>query len=93
MLFYLVAYDIPCDKRRRKVAELLLGYGKRVQYSVFECVLSSKKYDELCKRLRKRIKEEEDNIRFYPVSRHTLSRVQVWGQGPSLTQASGSIIV
>ncbi|MGI0489366.1 CRISPR-associated endonuclease Cas2 [Pantanalinema rosaneae CENA516] len=47
MLLYVVTYDIPCDKRRKKVADLLEGYGRRVQYSVFECVLTAEKYGEL----------------------------------------------
>lgn len=32
---YLVAYDIPQDKRRARIAKFLQGYGDRVQYSVF----------------------------------------------------------
>ena len=35
MNFYVIAYDIPNDRRRQKIADLLEGYGKRVQYSVF----------------------------------------------------------
>jgi len=93
MLFYLICYDIPDDKRRKKVADLLEGYGKRVQYSVFECVLNNNKYEELKKRLFKQMKKEEDNIRFYPVSSHTLSQVVTWGVGPDLTQVSGSVII
>lgn len=31
----LIAYDIPDDRRRTKVAKILLGFGDRVQYSVF----------------------------------------------------------
>ena len=31
----LVAYDIPDDKRRSRVAHLLESYGDRVQFSVF----------------------------------------------------------
>jgi CRISPR/Cas system-associated endoribonuclease Cas2 len=56
MLFYVVTYDVPCDKRRRKIAKLLEGYGQRVQYSVFECVLTDNKYQELKQRLKKRVK-------------------------------------
>lgn len=51
MVLYVVTYDIPSDKRRQKVAKLLEGYGRRVQYSVFECLLSEVKYEELQKRL------------------------------------------
>ncbi|MFQ3637221.1 MAG: CRISPR-associated endonuclease Cas2 [Cyanobacteriota bacterium] len=92
MLFYIVTYDIPCDKRRKKVSDLLEGYGKRVQYSVFECIISNAKYNELRDRLKKHIKPQEDSIRFYPLSRHTLSQVEIWGE-PPLTQPPRSIIV
>jgi CRISPR-associated protein Cas2 len=84
MLFYVVAYDIPDDKRRKKVSDLLEGYGKRVQYSVFECMLTQAKYDELCSRLKKQVKLKEDSVRFYPLSRHTLGQVQTWGVGPDM---------
>jgi len=82
MLFYVVVYDIPCDKRRKKVSDLLEGYGHRVQYSVFECVLPQSKYDELRQRVTKQVKLEEDSVRFYPLSRHTLGQVETWGVGP-----------
>ncbi len=93
MFLYVVAYDIPCDKRRKKVSDLLEGYGKRVQYSVFECLLEQGKYKELCQRLKKRIKLAEDSIRFYPLSRHTLGQVETWGVGPPVTELPGSVII
>lgn len=34
---FVVAYDISCDEERQRVERLLLGYGFRVQKSVFEC--------------------------------------------------------
>ncbi len=93
MLFYVVAYDIPDDKRRKKVSDLLEGYGKRVQYSVFECLLIQTKYNELRSRLKKQVKLEEDSVRFYPLSRHTLGQVETWGVGPAVTKAPRSTIV
>ncbi len=93
MLFYVVAYDLPDDKRRKKVSDLLEGYGKRVQYSVFECVLSQAKYEELRSRLKKVVKLSEDSVRFYPLSRHTLGQVETWGVGPSVTGLPGSVII
>ena len=93
MFLYVVAYDIPCDKRRKKVSDLLEGYGKRVQYSVFECLLEQGKYKELCQRLKKRVKLAEDSIRFYPLSRHTLGQVETWGVGPPVTELPGSVII
>ena len=32
---YVITYDISADKLRNKVAKLLEGYGRRVQYSCF----------------------------------------------------------
>ena len=92
MFLYLVTYDIPSNKRRKKVSDLLEGYGKRVQYSVFECVLEPKKFVELKTRLKKRVNLEEDSIRFYPLSKHTLNQVETWG-GVPLTPIPGSFIV
>ncbi len=92
MLFYIIVYDIPCDKRRKKIADLLEGYGQRVQYSVFECILDHKKYQELKKRLRKQIKSTEDSLRFYPISRHTFNQIETWGE-PPVTELPGSTII
>jgi CRISPR-associated protein Cas2 len=46
MFLYVISYDIPDDKRRKKIADLLEGYGQRVQYSVFECQLNREKYND-----------------------------------------------
>ncbi len=37
---YIVAYDISDDTERRAVDRILIGYGFRVQKSVFSCSLS-----------------------------------------------------
>ncbi|QDZ41596.1 CRISPR-associated endonuclease Cas2 (plasmid) [Euhalothece natronophila Z-M001] len=92
MQLYVVTYDIPCDKRRKKVAELLEGYGQRVQLSVFECCLEKQKYEALKKRLQKLVKLDEDSVRFYPLSAHSLSQVEIWG-GVPLSQPPGSTII
>jgi CRISPR-associated protein Cas2 len=93
LLFYIIVYDITCDKRRKKIADLLEGYGKRVQYSVFECVLNKEQYEQLSLRLKKKIKLDEDSIRIYPITRHTLGQVETWGVGNGLTQPPSSTIV
>ena len=91
-MFYLVTYDVADDRRRRKVATLLEGYGRRVQWSVFECVLDPVQFDELRRRLQPRIRLPEDSVRFYPLSAQMLRQVVVWGE-PPLTAPPGSIIV
>jgi CRISPR-associated protein Cas2 len=38
-------------------------------------------------------KLEEDNVRFYPLSRHTLSQVESWGVGVPVIEPPVSIVV
>jgi CRISPR-associated protein Cas2 len=93
MFLYIIAYDIPCDKRRKKVSDLLEGYGRRVQYSVFECQLTTDKYNKLFRNMKKLINIEEDSLRFYPLSRHTLLQVEILGVGPPVIESPGSVII
>lgn len=48
---YLISYDIASNRLRTKLAKKLLNYGKRVQYSVFECdinrIVFRKCYEEM----------------------------------------------
>ena len=60
MFLYIVAYDIPSNRRRKKVSDILEGYGKRVQYSVFELVLAKSKYDEMRRRLSRLYKSAKE---------------------------------
>jgi len=35
-MLYIVAYDVPNDRVRSRLADVLSKYGERIQYSVFE---------------------------------------------------------
>lgn len=64
----LISYDISDNRMRRKVAKELENYGVRVQYSVFECNLSAKQYQELYAKLIKiSLNMQEGSIRIYSV--------------------------
>jgi CRISPR-associated protein Cas2 len=80
--FYLVCYDVVGDRRRSRVANLLKGYGLRVQKSVFECVLSDEQCEMVQRKLEKCLKPEEDQVRFYPMSGHTRGKVMIFGMQP-----------
>jgi CRISPR-associated protein Cas2 len=59
-LFTLVAFDVPCDKARRKVGEMCKDYGlSRTQWSVFEGPMTRNRREELSARLEKLLKEAE----------------------------------
>ncbi|MCA9941929.1 MAG: CRISPR-associated endonuclease Cas2 [Ardenticatenaceae bacterium] len=76
-----VSYDISDDKRRRKVAEIMEGYGYRVQYSVFECNLNKKQMAEMKRALRPLVKGPKmDSIRFYPLPADAVTLIQVIGK-------------
>jgi CRISPR-associated protein Cas2 len=65
MFIYVVCYDISDDGIREAVAQELLKHGNRVQFSVFEIVVSSKEaLAQLCQRLQK-LADDKTVIRFY----------------------------
>lgn len=64
-MFVVVSYDISEDKRRTKIHKMLKSYGQWMQYSVFECSLTTTQYAKMRSRLAKMIKPDQDSIRFY----------------------------
>jgi len=62
---YLVAYDIPDDKRRTRVHRVLCGYGRWTQFSLFECWLTRRQLLELRAKLNRHLIEERDSLRLY----------------------------
>jgi CRISPR-associated protein Cas2 len=91
-MFYVISYDIPDDKRRQKIADLLEGYAARVQKSVFEAHLEPKQYADLRKRLNRLMKAEEDNVRFYRLCGECRAAVEVVGK-VAVTTEPGLMIV
>ena len=79
--FYVVAYDIPDDRRRTKVHKVLSGFGRWTQYSLFECFLTPKERVLLRDKLDRLLNPEEDSVRFYPLCESCLSKVHTVG-GP-----------
>src|SRR5260221_10739469 len=73
---YVIAYDIPDDRRRSKVHKILSGFGKWTQYSVFECFLSRKELVLLKSKLAKHLVDAQDSVRFYPLCANCLEKVE-----------------
>jgi CRISPR-associated protein Cas2 len=65
-MLYIIGYDISDDKRRGALASLLLDYGDRVQYSLFEADLEEKELKEL-REAAEKIIFAEDSLRIYPL--------------------------
>ncbi len=78
-MLILVTYDIPNNRRRTKIAKILLDYGDRVQYSVFECNLTSKQIAQLQKELKELIDQEKDSVRVYKLCAECAANIKVMG--------------
>ena len=69
-MLVLITYDVNTEtatgrKRLRKVAKQCTNYGRRVQNSVFECILDNAQLVTLKAILADTIDESVDSLRFY----------------------------
>lgn len=79
-VLYLITYDIADDRRREDVATLLSGYGPRVQLSVFECEVRTRREATVLRgALRNLIDPIEDQVRVYPLDERAARGVIVIG--------------
>jgi len=79
---YVVAYDIPDDRRRTKVHQILMGFGKWTQYSLFECFLTRKDMILLQSKLGEYLINTKDSVRFYPLCANCVEKVETIGGPP-----------
>jgi CRISPR-associated protein Cas2 len=81
-MLIVVVYDIADDKRRLKLSNFLEGHGRRVQESVFECFMSLDEMRRLHKKVLRRVKPVEDNVRFYWLAADAVTKVLTIGSEP-----------
>ena len=91
-MFLVIGYDCSDDKRRLKISKIMMDYGDRVQYSVFEADLDKEMLQEMMERLRKVINSKEDSIRIYHICQNCLRQTAIKGRG-QLTQQETFFIV
>ncbi len=80
----LVTYDVSTEtlagkRRLRKIAEVCLDFGQRVQLSVFECSVNDMQFEELTRRLVGIMNEQEDSLRVYRLAQPKEQFLQVYG--------------
>jgi CRISPR-associated protein Cas2 len=56
---FLVCYDIRDPKRWRRAYKLLKGYGRSLQYSIFECRMTRRELERMRWELEKELSEED----------------------------------
>lgn len=57
----------------------MLNYGKRVQYSVFECALESPKIEEMKKKALTFVDETKDSFRIYQICQSCAACIEFYG--------------
>ena len=91
-MLYLVSYDVSDDNCRRHVMEALKDFGRRVQFSVFECNLDKSALDELMGRLEFEIDPATDSCRLYRLCEACAGEVRILGKGDRYSEP-GFVIV
>lgn len=85
----LIAYDVSTEsaagrRRLRKVAQLCVAHGQRVQKSVFECTLTDVQLEGLLFRLLQVIDDGEDSLRVYRLREPRERFVKIYGIRPEV---------
>ena len=80
-MLVLITYDVNTEsesgkRRLRKVAKQCVNYGRRVQNSVFECILDSAQCVKLKASLLEMIDPEKDSIRLYYLGNNHKTKVE-----------------
>lgn len=76
----LIVYDIRDTKRLAKVSKCIESYAWRVQKSVFESFTTDETTEQLKRKLKKIIDEEEDFILFFELCERDFQKKQVLGK-------------
>ena len=83
-MMVLITYDVNTNspsgrKRLRKVAKQCVNYGRRVQNSVFECIISNHDMLLLKECLLNIIDEKKDSLRFYYLGNNFKTKAEHFG--------------
>ena len=73
--FWVIAYDITNDLRRSRIVKIIEKSGIRVNYSVFECMLTETQLKKLQEKIAKIINPSEDRIIYYPLCINCYSKI------------------
>jgi CRISPR-associated protein Cas2 len=95
MRLFIVSYDISDDDRRGDVADVLLSWGRRLQYSVFECALGDTAEARLRTQLDELIDHLSDQVLFFdlgPLEGRARNAVRALGKPYTLPKNEAIVI-
>lgn len=76
---FVVTYDIKNESRLRQVAKCCENWGYRVQYSVFECRLTTRQSDHFWEEIEGLIDPTEDRVIAYPIHGTMKDKIRTLG--------------
>ena len=93
----LITYDVDTTsstgkRRLRRVAKECVNYGRRVQNSVFECLLTEAQFVLLRSKLESLIDDQIDSVRFYFLGKNWNNRIEYIGKNTTFAIDSELII-
>lgn len=80
---YVIAYDIGCQKRYRRVHKAMCGHGDPMQYSVFRCELTDMELQRLKDLLWPVLNLAEDRVMIVdlgPIEGRGDQCIEFWGE-------------
>ena len=90
---YLITYDIRNERRLAQVAKIMEGYGRRVQKSIFEALLTPADLRNLKLDLLQEMDPVDDGIKFFRLCERCEQRVTIIGLGENPDLREEVIIV
>lgn len=73
--FCVIAYDTPSAKRRRRIVKALEQYGKRINYSVYECMLTPSQEMTLLFELKSLVIKGKDQVAVYRICVNCFTKI------------------
>lgn len=96
-MLVVVSYDVRTGDpggpgRLRKVAKICQNHGRRVQYSVFECLLDPAQWAYFREQITSAVDPECDSLRFYFLGANWRRRIEHYGAKEPMDQEGPLIL-
>ena len=96
-MYVLVTYDVETITRSgaarlRKVAKICVNHGKRVQNSVFECLLTEAQFTYMKNQIDGVIDKDSDSVRFYFLGKNWDRKIETLGKSNDIN-LDGELII
>jgi len=91
---YLLMYDIRTPRRLRRVHEIAVDFGERLQYSVYVCDLTPQQLVGLRARVRDAMNLHEDSVSIFDLgltSGRAARRVEHLGRPPEISDGAPNV--